>query len=287
MKVFVFENNLHVKNKEGLQLMCNKLGWDLFFSPCWNVKKIEEADIFYSPGQTFAATDYPNKLYIFGPHLGVYPEIVSIINSIPTAKNAIYIQPSDWVTNLLKDDVKSIPIVSLPFAVNTSKFYPILPQDLRTDVLLYYKSRTEQDLSIVKFFLHLHNISYKEFSYKKKYNQEDYIASLRKAKCMIVVDAHEEALACDVPLLVWNIQKMSDELGGRNIDKFATTIPYWNEECGEVFYEASQLPDVWDTLQRGIKSNKYNPRKFILNTLSPAACAKRLEELVKTHKPSS
>lgn len=294
MKVFVFENNLHVKNKEGLQLICQHLGWDLFFSPCWNIKKIEEADIFYSPGQPFAATDFPKKLYIFGPHLGLYPAIVSPINSIPTAKNAIYIQPSDWASDVLRSSVTSMPVISFPFAVNTTKFSPTLPPESRTDVLLYFKSRREEDLACVEYFLKFHKISWKEFSYKKKYNQEDYIACLRKAKYMIVVDAHEsqgfaleEALACDVPLLVWNIKKMSDEVGGRDIDKAATTIPYWDERCGEAFYEVADLPSTWNTLQQGIQSNKYSPRKFILDSLSPAACAKRLEELVKTYKPSS
>lgn len=291
MKVFIFDKNLHIKNKKGLQLMGKVLNWDLYFSHCWNQNLIENADVFYAPSLTFNADEFPNKLFIFGPHTGLYPEVIHLVNKIRHANNAIFIQPSQWVVDLVKD-VRKMPVLSLPFAVDTEFFYPILPLDKREDILVYFKHRTEEDLSKVTSFLKEKKLKWKEFSYKKKYNQNDYIASLQKAKCVIWIDAHEsqgfalqEALACDVPILVWNIRSMADEVGGRGHNKFATTIPYWSEKCGEVFYEANEIPEVWERFQQNLKKHVYSPRNFILDTLSPEVCANKLKTIVETYLP--
>ena len=67
------------------------------------------------------------------------------------------------------------------------------------------------------------NIKFEVFDYLNKYPEKKYLKYLQKAKYGIILDAHEsqgfaieEALSCNVPLLVWNVKHMSQ----RNIGPF-------------------------------------------------------------------
>ena len=82
------------------------------------------------------------------------------------------------------------------------------------------------------------NIKYKIFDYVKKYNEEDYLHYLQDSRYGIILDAHEsqgfaieEALSCNVPLLVWNTEYMSQEYGSHYSDIPCTSIPYWYNRC--------------------------------------------------------
>ena len=68
--------------------------------------------------------------------------------------------------------------------------------------------------------------------------------NIANSKYGIILDAHEsqgfaieEALSCNVPLLVWNVSSMSQEEGGNYQHIPATSIPYWDKRCGENFYQ--------------------------------------------------
>ena len=63
-----------------------------------------------------------------------------------------------------------------------------------------------------------HNIEYKIFDYVNRYSEEEYIDYLQHSKYGIILDAHEsqgfaieEALSCNVPLLVWGAKTMNQE----------------------------------------------------------------------------
>ena len=68
-----------------------------------------------------------------------------------------------------------------------------------------------------------------EFLTIKKYPEEEYIKYLQESKYGIWLGAHEsqgfaleEALAINVPLLVWNVKYMSQEVRSNYKDIFAT-----------------------------------------------------------------
>jgi len=104
----------------------------------------------------------------------------------------------------------------------------------------------------------------------------------------IWVGAHEsqgfalqEALSCDVPLIVWNIRSMNQELGSNLPDIPATTIPYWNEQCGEFFYDKTEWETVFSKFQNNCVLGTYNPRQFILDNLSVDICEKRFMNIIR------
>ena len=77
------------------------------------------------------------------------------------------------------------------------------------------------------------------------------------------LDAHEsqgfalqEALSCNVPLFVWNITSMRQEYGSSYNDIPATTIPYWDERCGEYFYNINELEDKFNLFLSKLETYK-------------------------------
>ena len=110
---------------------------------------------------------------------------------------------------------------------------------------------------------------------------------MQTCKYGIILDAHEsqgfaieEALSCNVPLLVWSAQTMNQEDGSNYNSIPCTSIPYWDSKCGEYFHHLSELPAAFQTFQEKLTTDQYNPRQYILETLSTEKCAERFMELV-------
>ena len=123
------------------------------------------------------------------------------------------------------------------------------------------------------------------FDYVKRYNETDYIKYLKESKYGIILAAHEsqgfaieEALSCNVPLLVWNTKYMSQEYGSRYPDIPCNTVPYWSEKCGEIFYEKSDFETSFEIFVN--KLEQYEPRKYILDILSVEKCANNFVKLI-------
>lgn len=289
MKVLINSNNFHHKNKKGLELILNYLNWNYTY----NSNLINECDIIISPIVPLNSKNYPTKKIIFGPHFSIYPDnrLLQINN---TFKNSVYIQPSEWPIrfwekydfyNKLQASTFSIPFKPLPFPVDTDMFSPNTTAD-KTHVFVYYKRRNPEELNYVESFLNAKNIKYRLFDYVKKYEEKDYLSYLQKSKFGIIVDAHEsqgfaiqEALSCNVPLLVWNTQTMNQEHGSSFSNIPCTTIPYWDERCGEYFYNHNELEKTFDLFISKLET--YKPREYILENLSVEKCSQRFVELIK------
>jgi hypothetical protein len=140
-------------------------------------------------------------------------------------------------------------------------------------------------LSTVTSFLQTLSIEYKLFSYSQKYSEEEFISYLQDTKYAIWVGsaesqgfALEETLACNVPILVWNVTSITQEYGQCYPHHTASTIPYWSDDCGEVFYNKDDLPSTYDLFLS--KLDQYHPREFILNNLSVEKCKQKFLNLL-------
>ena len=154
----------------------------------------------------------------------------------------------------------------------------------KNKVLLYFKHRSTTELYNIEKFLKEKSIDYTIFSYDQKYNENDYISYLQETKFGIWLDAHEsqgfalqEALSINVPLLVWNVTSMNQEFGQNYNNIPSTTIPYWDERCGEYFYNLEDLEKTYNLFLSKLES--YKPREFILENLSFEVCE---DKLIKT-----
>ena len=56
----------------------------------------------------------------------------------------------------------------------------------------------------------------------------------------------------------------------KNVKSPVTSIPYWDETCGEHFYNSNELEKTFEVFIN--KLDTYEPRKFILESLSQEKC---------------
>jgi len=246
-------------------------------------------DIVYSPGMPLQVSKYPNTRFIFGPHFSVFPDPKKL-NNIRSNK-VVYVQPSDWARDAWRCNVlcQGIRVETLPFGVDTHRFNEVRPMDQRTHVFIYFKHRHPMELKMIQQFLNYNHIKHKLFSYNEKYDENEYLKCLHLSKFGIWVGTHEsqgfaleEALSCNVPLLVWNVTSMNQEHGQKYPNIKATAIPYWDDTCGEQFTNISQLSDTFNTFMKKLNANAYMPRTYILENVSMQKCKQKLDDLVQS-----
>ena len=284
MKILILNNWFHGKNKIGLEKMLNYLGYEYEYG---DNKKIKDYEVIYSPSQPIDVSKYPDKKFIFGPHFSVFPD--NKLKKISNKNNSVYIQPSIWAAKqwIIKGADEYLPIKVLPFAVDIEKFKPI--KEEREKIMLYYKTRDSKELDLLENFLKSKQIIYKIFSYKKRYQEEDYLRYLQECKYGIILGRHEsqgfaieEALSCNVPLLVWNAICMSQETISGYSKAESTTIPYWDSKCGEYFTKYDELEDKFNIFLEKVDKKEYNPRDFIINNLTEKHCGEVLKDIIES-----
>jgi len=269
--IYVHSWNFHPKNVNGLKLLIQYLNLNI-------VNTIDEADIIYSADRPLDSTKYPYKKYIFGPQFSVFPEnsFFSLDNKF---KNTIYIHPAYWTIDTwyeFRANKSNVPILTAPFPVDIEKFSP--KNSIKDKIFIYFKRRNPNELTFVKNYLKIQNINPILVTYGN-YKEEDYIKLLRESKYGIWIGTHEsqgfaleEALSSNVPLLVWNVTRMSQEHGSNysHVKSVANTIDYWDERCGEFFYTEEELDSKFNLFIS--KLNQYKPREYILENLDVKNC---------------
>lgn len=281
-KVLILNHNYHHKNKKGMELMCDYLNYEVLYG---GVSDIKDADVIYCPSHPHDARNFPNKRFIFGPHLSIFPDQrLDRINNTP--KNCFYIQPSPWARDVWihQNAEKHLPVKSFPFTVETDKFLPISAKAERTEIFIMFKHRDPNELKFVEDFLRNKGLGYRVFKYGC-YNEDDYLKYLQKSKYGIWIGRHEsqgfalhESLSCDVPLLVWSVMNMQQQYGWAGCpDVPGTTIPYWDTRCGEYFNHKNDFEATYNKFIE--KIDTYRARSYILDTVSVEQCAKNFKEV--------
>jgi hypothetical protein len=286
MRVIFIKSGIHHKNLHFI-LKCTKIDFHIINSVNeFYGMDISSFECVISPCEPIDVSNYPNMKFIFGPQFSVFPDNkLTLING----PNTVYNLLSNWVINIWRQYpiCSNLRLIALPFGVDTNKFSNILPISQRNNAIVYFKHRNPSDLLLVDSFLKNKKVHYTLFSYDRGYNEETYLDCLQHAKYAIWVDAHEsqgfavqEALSCDVPLLVWNITSMNQEHGSSYKNLPATTTSYWESLCGERFYNITEMEETYKKFIANI--NNYEPRKFILENLSIEKCEDNLIKTIKS-----
>lgn len=278
----------------------NKLGVELFIKHNYLIltENIDECDIIFYPslrGNQNSITDidiydkkYNKQLILLGPHFSVFPTDYMKTMDSTINDNLIFNTLSNWVYDAYDFclEKKKLQLVKMPFPVNTELFKPDTSIVIKTNIVIYIKIRKSDDYIfiidyIIKKYNNIYNI--KIFNYEEKYVENNYIDSLKNAKFCIWIGRHEsqgfalqEALAMDVPLLVFDVYTMGQENGySENIEycrTIATAIPYWSDKCGEKFKNKDLFEQTFDIFISKINNNYYEPRKYILDNLDVHNC---------------
>lgn len=289
MKVLILNEFMHKKNREAISLMCASVGAEVTLSSEPSVFS-EAYDLVLVTNRLIPSHMFPRaKKIIYGPHNFVFPEAEWQRNTSLFDERCTYTCLSPWVKQVWEEfGSLALPVVPLPFAVNVDLFHPT-HEPKEYDCLVYFKHRHQSLLPSILEELQRRNLKFAFFRYGT-YQQEDYLNALQKSKFGIWLGSHEsqgfaleEALSCNLPLLVLNATSMFDEYDDNNrlcytneVGKYklrATSIPYWDERCGivssvEKFQE--DLPRMLDTY------GSFHPRDYIMEALSPEVCMRRM-----------
>ncbi len=286
MKI-LFIPNAHGKILKNMRLGFEKIGANVIYKNNPTDQDIRSSELVYSAMNSLPIQNYPCTLFIFGPNFCVFPEPKVVFNNVH--KNAIYIQPSAWAVQVWRDlKYDSLPLYAYPVGVDTELFKPTQNISKRDCVFIYVKRRRTEELQL----LQKHFPDAKIFTYGG-YSESDYLAFLQKAKFGVWLAAHEsegfallEALSCNVPLLVWSVTKMSQEIGHperyNTIKTPVTTVPYWESRCGEVFHDSQELNNVKERFLENTAN--YKPREYILENLTVEKAAENFMALAKNIK---
>lgn len=190
------------------------------------------------------------------------------------------IVPSEWVKNKF--------ITKFNFPENKISIWPVGIEMLKTqkqiefDCLIYFKRRNTHELKIVQDFLENLGISYKVISYGN-YQDNDLEKLCSKCKFCFLLNGTEsqgiavqQIMSSNTPLFVWDVTEWTDQ--GEDYKVPATSIPYWSDECGKVFYDKDDMDIAF--FEFCAKIDEYNPRKYIEENLSFKKSVKKLMEII-------
>jgi len=201
-----------------------------------------------------------------GPNVVVLPIDNNII--MDYNKYLKLIVPSEWVKKLYSKWIPEDKIIIWSVGIDTNLFFQKSNIEKIYDFLIYFKRRDILQLKYIKDHLNTLGRKYIVLEYGD-YTEENFINLINISKFGIIIDGSEsqgiaiqEMMSCNLPLIVWDIKYWLDR--GEENKCFATSVPYWNDTCGEIFFESS---DFIEKLSK-IEIKKYNPRKYVLKELS-------------------
>jgi hypothetical protein len=185
---------------------------------------------------------------------------------------------SNWVKNLYTRWIPEGKISVWNVGIDYDTYKPInLHKEY--DFLIYHKRRSIEDLNVIIDFLEKRKFTYKVISYGG-YSESDFVNIISKCRYGFVIDnsetqgiAIQEMMSCDLPLLVWDIKKWKDRGVENEID--ATSVPYFDNTCGEIFYSLDELSGIFDTFI----NSQYQPRDYVLKHCNYVTQADKLLKL--------
>ena len=191
------------------------------------------------------------------------------------------IAPSEWVKNkfitkfnLPEDKLSVWPVGIEEFDNNREPNY---------DCLIYFKRRDQSELDTVKKFLVNNGLSYRMVEYGT-YGEDGFKQLVNSAKFCFLINGTEsqgiavqEIMSMGVPIIAWDIKEWLDQ--GEAYRVPATSIPYWDERCGEVFFNIDDLEVTFSKFYATL--DQYNPKAFIKDNLSFECSVKILLDILR------
>ena len=282
----------HPRNEEAFIRGC--ILFNIEYQKVYDASQITcTPDLIWSISTWIDPARFPDSKFLFGPQFFVFPSKDGPLATCQTPgieSRCFYNCLSDWnikIHNVFSPN-PSIPYICLPFGLDTERLVPTTLIQKKHNILVYWKQRHANDLQIVLDILKDNNFTYQVIKYGH-YDNNDYHRLLQESKLCIWLGCHEsqgfafqEALSLDVPLLVYNVDDMKEEVNDNNHSAYsAYTIPlpasaasYWDPMCGEKTTNPSELYGLLKKMLANL--DMYKPREFVERELSDKACFTRL-----------
>jgi hypothetical protein len=247
-----------------------------------DIKEVNLAkyDCIISPTYLVDIPEYSDTIFLYGPDMSFFPDKLPKTQQ----KNAYYNTVCQWMNNEWAKSHQSMNLIPIPYGIDTDEFNNI-ENAIKDIIFVYYKNRPIEELIVVQKMLRTQNIDYIVIS--GEFEEHEYKNILQYSKFGIWISSHEtmgfellQSLACDVPLFVWDIDCILNPVTKKKIP--ATSVPYWDKMCGEVFYSKEEIHKKFTGFIKNLR--KYTPRKYVLDTMSYEKCESRLIDFINGAK---
>ena len=191
------------------------------------------------------------------------------------------IAPSQWVKDKfinkfsLQEDKVAVWPVGIEEFNNT--------REINYDCLIYFKRRDQSELDVVKKFLVDNSFSYRMVEYGT-YGEDEFKQLVNSAKFCFLINGTEsqgiavqEIMSMGVPIIAWDIKEWLDQ--GEAYRVPATSVPFWDERCGEKFFTVDEMGKTFDNFYARI--NDYNPKDYVHDNLSFKSSVNTLLDILK------
>jgi hypothetical protein len=219
--------------------------------------------------------DFPN-LYL-GPNIVELPSECNVMMDLEKYKKVIV--PSKWVKDLFSKQIPLEKIEVWHSGIDLNRWCE-KKKDIEYDFLVYAKNRNQKDITNAIEFFEEKGLKYKVMNYGT-FNQDDLMDVISKSRYGFVICGSEtqgiaiaEMISSNLPLLVWDSTEYSHR--GPSFLSPATSIPYFDNRCGEVFFEFS---DIEITYNKFISSN-YSPREYALENFDHIEQTKKILDII-------
>lgn len=222
---------------------------------------------------------------VVGPNLYLLPR------DIPPKTDlcgVLYLHPCRWAVSVWRAaGFTACDMAAWPVGIDLDEFRPGVKLAGNREILVYHKERGEHELKRILASLERASLRYRVIRYGS-YAEGDYMEALRHSGLVVWHGRHEsqgialqEALAMDVPVLLCDVTRLSEGVGGRfppELDEVpVTAAPYFDSTCG---IRASGLDGVGalagDML---LQRSDFAPREYIQANLSLEGQARRFVAL--------
>jgi glycosyltransferase involved in cell wall biosynthesis len=206
---------------------------------------------------------------------------------------AFYLQHSEWANNVYKpffgDRCRIWPV-----GIDTDAWRPADQARKSIDFLIYDKILWDRDCQVPRLLDAVHNalasrsLTYMDLRYGA-YREREYKDALDKCRAMVFLCEHEsqgiaylECLASGVPILAWDQGRYLDpnRFAWGQPEISATSVPYFDERCGLRFRDIDEFPEKLAQFLDLDRSGAFNPRAFVIDTLTLERCSARFLELL-------
>lgn len=205
-------------------------------------------------------------------------------------RSAFHLQSCEWASAIYRpffgDRVRTFAV-----GIDTDRYAPRQNVPKEFDFLVYNKIRWPGELpgtdlrAVCLAELGRRGFSHSEIRYGrypggKEGSYHDLAARCRAMLFLCENEtqgiAYNEAMSMGLPILAWNPGRWLDPnrhahgLG----DCPATSVPYWDERCGEQFAQPGEFAAAVDRFVDRLRAGRYAPRDYMLENLTLERCAR-------------
>lgn len=235
-------------------------------------------------------SDTPLIAAIGFPYPGEFPDLCERYNV------RLFLQHSQWVLDWVRSaNIYDDRIFDLWHAgIDTDEWVPdASPRTKDIDVLMYCKIHWDKDrwntelVDPIKKDLRSRGATFHTIEYGS-YVPAEYKALLARSNAMVFLSPHEgqglayqECLSSGVPVMAWNPGYWLDparlNYGPELVP--ATSVPFFDERCGETFRNAEEFASRFDEFYDKCRNRFYQPRQFVLDNLTIGSSTTRMIQL--------